>query len=142
MSNGKSPHTAGTPRSTISHAAVRPRSELTLDHVAYAQPITADSALPSAGVAAPMSATALAMNHANSTCGRTNRNPSTLYLTIPPLTLHLTSALSLRGHGSNAKMRFQSFFMLMTTQPHCFASSYSACVKVPTLVSGSPWAGP
>jgi hypothetical protein len=34
-------------------------------------------------------------------------------------------------------MRFQSFFMLMTVQPCFFASSYSAWVKVPTLVSGS-----
>jgi hypothetical protein len=37
--------------------------------------------------------------------------------------------------------RFQPFFMLMTVQPSCFPSSYSAWVKVPTLVSGSPWAG-
>jgi hypothetical protein len=43
---------------------------------------------------------------------------------------------------SNAKMRFQSFFMLITVQPSFFASSYSACVKVPTLLSGRPWAGP
>ena len=46
------------------------------------------------------------------------------------------------AHGSNAKIRFQSFFMLMTVQPSFFASSYSAWVKAPTLVSGSPWAGP
>jgi hypothetical protein len=46
------------------------------------------------------------------------------------------------AYGSNAKIRFQSFFMLMTIQPFCFASSYSAWVKVPTLVAGSPWAGP
>jgi hypothetical protein len=43
---------------------------------------------------------------------------------------------------SNAKIRFQSFFMLITVQPSFFASSYSACVKVPTLLSGRPWAGP
>ncbi len=43
---------------------------------------------------------------------------------------------------SNAKTRFQSFFMLITTQPCFFAQSYSAWVKVPTLVAGSPWAGP
>ena len=30
-------------------------------------------------------------------------------------------------------MRFQSFFMLMTTQPCFLASSYRACVKVPTF---------
>jgi hypothetical protein len=30
-------------------------------------------------------------------------------------------------------MRFQSPFMLMTIQPSFFASSYSACVKVPTF---------
>jgi len=46
------------------------------------------------------------------------------------------------AYGSNAKMRFQSFFMLITIQPFCFASSYRAWVKVPTLVAGSPWAGP
>ena len=44
------------------------------------------------------------------------------------------------SYGS--KMVFQSFFMLMTVQPCFFALSYSACVKVPTWVSGSPWAGP
>src|SRR5262245_9324206 len=43
---------------------------------------------------------------------------------------------------SNAKMRRQSFFMLITVQPSFFASSYSACVKVPTLLSGKPSAGP
>jgi len=39
-------------------------------------------------------------------------------------------------------MRFQSFFMLTTVQPFFLASSYSAWVKVPTLESGSPCAGP
>jgi hypothetical protein len=49
----------------------------------------------------------------------------------------------LRGvRYSNAKIRFQSFFMLMITQPCFLAWSYSAWVKVPTLVAGSPWAGP
>ena len=43
---------------------------------------------------------------------------------------------------SNAKMRFQSFFMLMMVQLFFFASSYSAWVNVPTLVLGSPCAGP
>jgi hypothetical protein len=43
---------------------------------------------------------------------------------------------------SNAKMRRQSFFMLITVQPFFFASSYSAGGKVPTLVSGRPCAGP
>jgi len=46
------------------------------------------------------------------------------------------------AHFSNAKIRFQSSFMLITTQPFFFASSYRACVKVPTLLSGSPRAGP
>jgi hypothetical protein len=46
------------------------------------------------------------------------------------------------AHGSNEKIRFQSSFMLITTQPLFLASSYSAGVKVPTLVLGSPWAGP
>jgi hypothetical protein len=40
------------------------------------------------------------------------------------------------------EMRFQSFFMLMTTQPCFAASSYRAWVKAPTLLSGSPCAGP
>jgi len=40
------------------------------------------------------------------------------------------------------RTRFQSFFILMTTHPFAFASSYSACVNVPTLLSGRPWAGP
>src|SRR6516225_9823369 len=42
---------------------------------------------------------------------------------------------SMWPYSSKAKMRFQSFFMLMTTQPCFAASSYSAWVKVPTLVS-------
>ena len=39
---------------------------------------------------------------------------------------------------SKAKIRFQSFFMLMTVQPLVFASSYNDCGKVPILVSGNP----
>ena len=34
-----------------------------------------------------------------------------------------------------AKMRFQSFFMLITVQPSFFASSNSSCANVPTLVN-------
>jgi hypothetical protein len=45
---------------------------------------------------------------------------------------------ALQGALSNLKMRFQSFFMLITIQPSFFASSYSSWVKVPTFVSGSP----
>jgi hypothetical protein len=45
-------------------------------------------------------------------------------------------------HCSNAKTRLQSLFILMTVQLFCLASSYSAWGKVPTLVAGSPWAGP
>lgn len=37
---------------------------------------------------------------------------------------------------SNAKMRFQSFFMLMTTQPFFFASAISASEKVPIFDLG------
>jgi hypothetical protein len=33
-------------------------------------------------------------------------------------------------------MLFQSFFMLMTTQPFCFASSINYWGNVPNLVSG------
>jgi hypothetical protein len=47
-----------------------------------------------------------------------------------------------RGTYSNAKMRFQSFFMLMMVQPCFFAMSYIAWLKVPTLVFGNPCAGP
>ncbi len=47
-----------------------------------------------------------------------------------------------RAAYSKAKMRFQSVFMLMTVQPFFVASSYSAGVKVPTLVSGRFCAGP
>ena len=43
---------------------------------------------------------------------------------------------------SKGKITFQSFFMLMTVQPFFVASSYRACVNVPTLVSGRPVAGP
>jgi len=43
---------------------------------------------------------------------------------------------------SKVKIRFQSFLMLITFQPLVLASSYSACVNVPTLVSGRPLAGP
>jgi hypothetical protein len=56
----------------------------------------------------------------------------------------LTYWVSSKGkrYCSNPKTRFQSFFMLMTTQSCFVASSYNAWVKVPTLVSGSPCAGP
>src|SRR4030095_3259166 len=54
---------------------------------------------------------------------------------------HRISSLDTR-HLSNEKMVLHSFFMLMTVQPFFFASSYSAWVKVPTLVLGSPCAGP
>ena len=43
---------------------------------------------------------------------------------------------------SNAKTRFQSFFMLITDQPLVFASVISESENVPTLVSGCPPAGP
>src|SRR5271170_2543366 len=46
------------------------------------------------------------------------------------------------AHFSKAKMCFQSFFILMTVQPCFFAMSYISWLKVPTLVSGSPCAGP
>jgi hypothetical protein len=51
--------------------------------------------------------------------------------------------LDFRAHlFSNEKMVFQSFFILMIVQPFFFAWSYNAWVKVPTLVLGSPCAGP
>ena len=50
---------------------------------------------------------------------------------------HMTS----RGY-SNAKTRFQSFFMLITVHPFFLASSKSDCVNVPTWLSGRPLAGP
>jgi hypothetical protein len=39
---------------------------------------------------------------------------------------------------SNAKIRFQSFFMLITVQPFFFASLKSAWVNVPSLLSERP----
>src|SRR5215475_8253059 len=59
---------------------------------------------------------------------------------VTELLLSLTSSGARRY--SNAKIRFQSFFMLMTGQSLLFASSYRVCVKAPTLVSGNPCAGP
>ena len=50
-------------------------------------------------------------------------------------------ALNLSAH-SNAKMRFQSSFMLTTIQPCFFAMSYISWLKVPTDVLGNPCAGP
>ena len=47
-----------------------------------------------------------------------------------------------QGVFSKPKMRFQSFFMLITVHPSFLASSNSSWVKVPTLVSGRPSAGP
>jgi hypothetical protein len=41
--------------------------------------------------------------------------------------------MSFRAYVSNAKMRFQSFFILMIVQFCCFAMSYIAWLKVPTL---------
>src|SRR4029434_2863362 len=71
--------------------------------------------------------------HERETKSETSSRPAPLLTQHSPLdTLHL----------SNAKMVFQSFFMLMTVQLFFFASSYSAWVKVPTLVLGSPCAGP
>ena len=46
------------------------------------------------------------------------------------------------AYASNAKIRFQSLFMLITGHPFAFASLYSAGVNVPTLLSGNPMAGP
>ena len=46
------------------------------------------------------------------------------------------------AYFSKEKMRFQSFCMLITTQPSFFASPISASGKLPTWVSGSPPAGP
>jgi len=43
---------------------------------------------------------------------------------------------------SNAKMRFQSSFMLTTIQPCFLAMSYISWLKVPTDVFGNPCAGP
>ena len=45
-------------------------------------------------------------------------------------------------HGSKANTFFQSSFMEMTNQPRALASSYRACVKVPTSDAGRPCAGP
>ena len=49
----------------------------------------------------------------------------------------VTHRFLLRWLVSNAKILFQSFFMLMTIHPSFFASSYNSWENVPTLVSGS-----
>jgi hypothetical protein len=61
------------------------------------------------------------------------RKPSSVLVRAATPSAHL---------GGSAKIVFQSSFMLITTQPRCFASSMSACVNVPTRVSGRPFAGP
>jgi len=48
----------------------------------------------------------------------------------------------LSGRYSNAKMRFQSSFMLMIVQYCFFAMSYISWLKAPTDVLGKPCAGP
>jgi hypothetical protein len=53
-----------------------------------------------------------------------------------------TRAASTSAYLPQLKICFQSFFMLITVQPFALASSYRACGKVPTLVSGNPCAGP
>lgn len=50
--------------------------------------------------------------------------------------IFLCLLLTSRSHGSNAKMRFQSFFILITTQPRFFASAINASLKVPIFDSG------
>jgi hypothetical protein len=51
-------------------------------------------------------------------------------------------SIGVRFYWSKGKMRFQSFFMLITTQAFFVASVRSASENVPTLVFGSPAAGP
>src|SRR5215469_16221742 len=63
------------------------------------------------------------------------------YDTYPPVRAMRPDCLVCQS-PAKAKTRFQSFFMLMTTQRCFIASSYRAWLKVPTLVSGSPSAGP
>jgi hypothetical protein len=55
---------------------------------------------------------------------------------------HHASLVSLAFYSSNAKIRFQSFFMLMTAQPASSAFCISDCGKAPILVSGRRFAGP
>jgi hypothetical protein len=43
---------------------------------------------------------------------------------------------AVQGSASNEKIRFQSFFMLMTFQPCLFASAISESERVPTVDSG------
>jgi hypothetical protein len=68
-------------------------------------------------------------------------NPPTERTSIAICATLTTSPRSPRPQGL-ANTVFQSFFMLITTQPFCLASSMSAWEKVPTLVSGKPFAGP
>ena len=56
-----------------------------------------------------------------------------------PTTLHFPStrhSVLSNLHCSNAKIRFQSFFMLITDQPFFFAWAISASLNVPTLDFG------
>ena len=53
-----------------------------------------------------------------------------------PVSCHPTLDPVLFSHFSNAKIRFQSFFMLMTVQAFFFACAISASVNVPTLDFG------
>jgi hypothetical protein len=60
-----------------------------------------------------------------------NPEPCTLISYVPRFVLHP------RRYCSNANMRFQSFFMLMTVHPCFFAWSHSAWVNVPMYDSVS-----
>ncbi len=77
-----------------------------------------------------------------------SRDKGSVSVSVPVInnmfSLCLTMTITSRclAHFSHAKIRFQSFFMLITNQLFDLASSYNACVNVPTLVSGSPIAGP
>jgi hypothetical protein len=52
-----------------------------------------------------------------------------------PFVLSLSTPCSAPLHRSNAKIRFQSFFMLMTTQPCFLASAMSESLNVPIFDS-------
>jgi hypothetical protein len=60
-------------------------------------------------------------------------NPSKSFLKMPPLAPLRANLINRpESHFSNAKIRFQSSFMLITIQPFLFASAIKASEKVPT----------
>jgi hypothetical protein len=112
-------------------------STLAIDNRAAADPV--DARVDSDDPPDMMAAAADAPQYSASLAAITTSAPTRSNFAKCPQLRH---GFSQAPHCSNVKIRLQSCFMLTTVQLFCFASSYSAWVKVPTLVSGNPWAGP